>query len=113
LLPGIADCLHCGVRVHFGEDGACPSCRVPRDAPVTSRDFERIEEIRGDARRRTAHVPAQAERRLQLGIGAAVFLVALAVPLVTLLATDDPRGRMTLVLPVGALMVGVKLMLHA
>lgn len=41
----IARCPHCGLNVLFPADGVCPSCHAHQDAPVTTEDLARIEQI--------------------------------------------------------------------
>ena len=42
----VEQCPHCGVRVMYGADKRCPSCRKERDAPVTEADVARAAEIK-------------------------------------------------------------------
>jgi hypothetical protein len=48
----IASCPHCGMKVHFGDSGVCPSCAIHREAPVTEADHQRMEQV---SRNQAAH----------------------------------------------------------
>jgi hypothetical protein len=39
---GVRDCLHCHVRVMFGADGVCPSCRRSAHDPVVDDGMRRL-----------------------------------------------------------------------